>query len=244
MANIETLKTRVENTTKKIEKLEQKLVRINKALTTGKNPYYYEERDLKFTARDIEEAKATLKKYQEQLDIEINKENAPKIQVLVDFLADWKEKATDFYRTECKACMELTDKHRAERKEWEKENGVNEYSMKFYRSELRKQQQSEMKHRFTNLVLELTYPTSETYCNEEMLEKILDREVKNKYEDLVNRISKVTGEIQDCKNLYIAGNGSINGHVIGKAAKAKVETILAGGYNIQCLHYRVLVNKI
>lgn len=240
MANIETLKTRVENTTKKITKLEQKLERINEALNGGKNPYYYEERDLRITTRELETTKEALKKYEEQLAIEINKENAPKIKVLVDFLETWKEKARTFYRNECLAYYEMYNKHKAEEEEFMKDHGYNEW----YRSETRKQQRREMEERFTNLVKELHSFRSETHTKEELLEKMLIKEVKAKYEDLVNRISKVTGEIKDCNYLYIGDNGSINGYVIGEKAKANVETIMAGGYNIQCLHYRVLVKKI
>ena len=39
-------------------------------------------------------------------------------------------------------------------------------------------------------------------------------------------------------------NGEINGIAEGEKGRAKVETIGAGGYNIQCYHFRVLVNKI
>lgn len=60
--------------------------------------------------------------------------------------------------------------------------------------------------------------------------------------DLVSRVQKKVGEVTDW-NLYIAGN-HLNGTVTGTQGKAKVETIIAGGYNIQCLHNRVLVNRI
>jgi hypothetical protein len=44
--------------------------------------------------------------------------------------------------------------------------------------------------------------------------------------------------------LRIDSIGEINGIIQGTISNAKVRTITAGGYNIQCFHYRVLVNKI
>lgn len=77
------------------------------------------------------------------------------------------------------------------------------------------------------------------------LDKRLAQEKQRKYEDLVRRISEVVGEIQDASNLSIGDqNGELNGIVKGSKGSAKVQTIGAGGYNIQVFHYRVLVHKI
>ena len=79
----------------------------------------------------------------------------------------------------------------------------------------------------------------------EKLNKILAREKENKYFDLCNRISEVVGEITDARGLSIGRqHGELNGVVDGTKGSARIETIGAGGYNIQCFHYRVLVHKI
>lgn len=78
----------------------------------------------------------------------------------------------------------------------------------------------------------------------DVLEKILDDEIEVKKELFIERIREVVGVIEDLSELYLGDNGEINGIVQGKKCKAKVQTIGAGGYNIQCYHYRVLVNKI
>lgn len=65
--------------------------------------------------------------------------------------------------------------------------------------------------------------------------------------NLVNRVTKITGPITSWSGLYLTqGNRGtvLNGIVEGENGKAKVESILAGGYAIQKLHVRVLVHKV
>lgn len=66
--------------------------------------------------------------------------------------------------------------------------------------------------------------------------------------DLIYRVRSITGEITDWSNVRAsAGTGGftvLNGYVVGKEGRACVESILAGGYNIQRLHIRVLVHSV
>ena len=66
--------------------------------------------------------------------------------------------------------------------------------------------------------------------------------------DLIYRVRKITGKITDWSNIRAtAGTGGftvLNGTVIGKEGIACVESITAGGYNIQRLHIRVLVHSV
>lgn len=65
--------------------------------------------------------------------------------------------------------------------------------------------------------------------------------------DLYNRVKDITGEVTDWSNIVATqgtqGIAVLNGFVIGKEGRAKVESIAAGGYNIQKLHVRVLVKS-
>lgn len=61
--------------------------------------------------------------------------------------------------------------------------------------------------------------------------------------DLYNRVKAITGEVTNWGNIYYGGK-ALNGWVEGENGKAKVETIGAGGYNIQRYHLRVLVHSI
>lgn len=61
--------------------------------------------------------------------------------------------------------------------------------------------------------------------------------------DLHNRVKAVTGEVTDWSGVHYSGK-ALNGVIVGVDGTVSVETIIAGGYNIQRMHYRVLVKKI
>ena len=59
--------------------------------------------------------------------------------------------------------------------------------------------------------------------------------------DLLRRVTKKVGEIVDYRDLEVVGP-AINGIVIGTNGSTRLETIVAGGYNIQRKHYRVILH--
>ncbi|HCM90611.1 MULTISPECIES: hypothetical protein [Vagococcus] len=65
--------------------------------------------------------------------------------------------------------------------------------------------------------------------------------VRNQKISIVVKSYERVGEIKDIKFGRLGSDGTFNGTVIGEKGTANIETILAGGYNIQRLHYRVLV---
>ena len=258
---IKELNERIEKKQNQIAKIEKRIAKWSKNLSQEEialvnslrhmsyreiNEKGYRLNDSSYELRsayiDYDEANETLKKYETALAIEVNRENAPKIEVLVDFLNNWKIQANTFYHEEAKRLYQMREQHLA--------NYDTIKKMDFQDYKERRQAEEKEYRRFREEEQEIpqiirnirTYSTP--YIDEEQLEKFLNREVKNKYEDMVQRISKVVGEIEDCNKLKIGGNGSINGIVKGSKTSARVETILCGGYNIQCLHYRVIVNEI
>lgn len=65
--------------------------------------------------------------------------------------------------------------------------------------------------------------------------------------NMITRVKEKVGKITDYSGLYIdsAIEGiCINGVIVGKLGKVRIESITAGGYNIQKLHVRVLVKDI
>ena len=65
--------------------------------------------------------------------------------------------------------------------------------------------------------------------------------------NLIKRVEKAVGKVRSYSRLYLAngnwleGGSALNGFVEGERGICEVRSILAGGYNIQRLHVRVLV---
>ena len=72
------------------------------------------------------------------------------------------------------------------------------------------------------------------------IEEIIHEDMRIKKIKLYQKISDKVGTVS-AVNLYCGEDGSMNGTVKGDKGKVNITTIIAGGYNIQCIHYRVLV---
>lgn len=86
------------------------------------------------------------------------------------------------------------------------------------------------------------------YKTEEQIHAANVQDAKILILDLYYRVKGITGEVTDWAGIETEvgthGFTVLNGIVIGKEGRAKVESIYAGGYNIQRLHVRVLVHSI
>lgn len=73
-----------------------------------------------------------------------------------------------------------------------------------------------------------------------------ERDAKLLVMNLYARVKDITGEITSWAGIHATAGAYgtvLNGKVVGKEGIAYVESILAGGYNIQRLHVRVLVKE-
>jgi hypothetical protein len=142
------------------------------------------------------------------------------MKAINEFLANWKAKAVEYYEG---LYTEWRNLHIPLR-DYE---AVKSWEQKFTKAEID--------------LVERIHCDRSSPSGGDLLDKILDRDVEAKRNKLVARISQKAGEVVDASGLRIATNGEINGTVVGTAGTVSVETVAAGGYNIQCLHYRILV---
>lgn len=80
---------------------------------------------------------------------------------------------------------------------------------------------------------------------DEQIERRNEQDAKDMIINLIYRVRDVVGEITDWGGIRATigtwGGTVLNGFVIGTEGQASIESIYAGGYNIQRLHVRVLV---
>lgn len=81
------------------------------------------------------------------------------------------------------------------------------------------------------------------YKDEQDFRRINEHDAEMWLLDLYNRVVAVTGEITDTSGIRWGGK-CLDGFIVGKEGKAVVETIEAGGYNIQKWHLRTLVKAM
>lgn len=203
----------------------------------GAHIYAYRE-----ALNDIDSIKATIKKYETKIKEIENFENKEKIQVLVEFLDNWAKSAYNFYLENAELYCDLKIKQLEEEEKWLSSQTFNSKYEEYARLNNFRKKYYEDITSLSKSVVENAYRKE---INTEKLAKIIEDEKTLKYQDFIARVTKVVGEITDVSALTIGNKqGELNGIVAGKDGRARVETIMAGGYDVQCLHYRVLVKKL
>lgn len=241
---IEALEKRIEGKKKSIDKLTKKLERILKAKESDykeNNPYYYSDRDLKYTERDLENDKKALADYEDQLAKEIEKAGSRNVKVLVEFLERWKERTIAWFIEERERFETAFKEYNI--KEHEYYDTAHHYKWGTEERSTIEKERKEYRNAFWSTWSHVTQFDHATLSWEENMRKQIEIEKNRKYDDIIERTNKITGKITDASNLRIDAKQNINGYIIGERGKAKVETIGAGGYNIQCYHFRTLIHE-
>lgn len=224
------------------------------------NPNYDKAFDLCYSISDAQdsihnaekvlpELRDKLAKYEADLQSLIEKANSRDIKVILEFLENWKGMVKDFY-------VGSIDKWVATLKEYyEADSAACEWWNSHWGERNNKELVAEMnkpvkeakaRHaQFAYLDPYMERKSGGRYVMDmEKLQKDLDREAENKYDFIIERTNAIVGQITDAAYLEIGEKGDLNGYIIGTRGKAKVQTIGAGGYNIQCYHFRTLIHAM
>ena len=217
---IQEIQNKIENITEKINKRVEVLRKIDVKLSQTTDEYQrrHLKSDKESGIKKLEKMEQTLYKYVAQKK-KLERTNIEVIPVIDEFLNTWKEKAKKEFIKEMEDFENLRDSR-------------NQYSEEEYKKELEK---------FDKVTFYLMNMHPSWRLEE--LEKLLEEEKNRKLIDLTKRVNKICGKITNADDLLIGNRGDINGIIIGEKGKAEVRTIEAGGYNIQCFHFRVLIRE-
>lgn len=271
MAKVEFLQKRIEGKEKELDKLNKKLARIRKVEAQNwedPNPYYYNQYDLRRTLKDIDEVQKALDDYKAKLAVEEEKAQSRNVPAILEFLEDWKRRVFGYYDKGLKAAFEEREKvyklgrateglrygtleYKEAREAYEKAHKAYYAKLHGYYRDLTPEEKKMPEYRYKHQIKikegeweYIDHYFLQTY--EESIAKLqadLNEEANRKYDFIIERTTEITGKITDASGLGIGAKGDLNGYIIGEKGTAKVQTIGAGGYNIQCFHFRTLINK-
>lgn len=99
---------------------------------------------------------------------------------------------------------------------------------------------------FINRYGELVRKWLECYSSMDavQIDKHVEEDKQYKLIALNAKVGAVVGEITNASNLQVSEKGDLTGYITGTKGKAEVQTFSAGGWNIQCHHYRTTVTKM
>lgn len=214
--------TRVEKVSGRIEKLEAKRARLETKAEKAREALndwevYYIERDIKQNERELERAKVALEdaKVKDAKDEELN--STARIPAIEEFLEKYRVASIKFHTEKVEGL-----------KSWRR---APETKAMGYADRCRYVQE----HFRTDTIVYVER-------GPEYLENDIKKDVDAKRQIFMTRIKDKTGEIYSTM-LRVGMNGEINGTVRGEKGVVTVETIGAGGWNIQQFHFRVLVKE-
>lgn len=84
------------------------------------------------------------------------------------------------------------------------------------------------------------YQVVKNFRDEGYIKRYVDAEVVARYQAFEEKVESKVGKIKEVKALLVRF-GQLNGKVVGEKGECAVRTVVAGGYNIQRAHFRVLV---
>ena len=225
------LKNRIEAAHERITKKQNTIAKKTEwiAKTTAKldsldeNDRFWKECSIRMWGEDIERAGKEIKEIEKMIakyEAQMGKADEDE-EILREVPENMKRMQSELVERWNEFDKERREKIRKDRKELDRDEWHRRYSRADY---------------------EMMFKTDEEIDREN------NKDAKALILDLIRRVKAITGEITDWSNITAEqgtwGFTVLNGFVVGKQGRCKVESILAGGWNIQRLHVRVLTHEV
>lgn len=185
--------------------------------------------------KKLEGAKAVYEKAQQE-DVKFS-DVPPILEELIESLKEKFFEADIEAKDEIIATLGKDRKAEQEYFEEQRRNGVEHPEWSGVPKDLYRKYSKELKKRMGKVRYDFLY-----HATEEDIKKACAKEADQYVRNLWMRIKDIVGDVIDYGHLYLSGP-AINGPIYGTKGNVRLETILAGGWNIQRLHYRVLIHK-
>lgn len=263
---------RIAGAEKNISKFEKKLARIEECRSRNygdPNPYYYTEYDYKCCLRDLEEAHQSLENYKAKREVLLEKEASRNVPAITEFLGAWANRVASYYREGLEGLEQLYREYDILGKRMvdmacNLNSSHNDTIALGEQLERAKQAYQEALHGTYEVIesqrgrkcevkvrdgrFEYVAPYWRPFISiDEMMKdvwKMIERERNRKYDFIIERCHDAVGQITDATGLTVGAKGDLNGLIYGTKGVASVNTFGAGGYNIQCYHFRTTIRKV
>lgn len=195
--------------------------------------------DVKALHKSLEELRTKVAKYEAELQEAEEKANSRNVKVILDFLQAWKEKVRTYY-------TEIFPTYLEESREFHEKSHVyhNTWISDMKERKAKRAEWKAVGNAFMSRWSFIINYDNRSKLDIEKLNKDLDREADRKYDFIIERTNEIIGQITDASGLTIGQKDDLNGFIVGTKGTASVQTIGAGGYNIQCFHFRTLIHKV
>ena len=223
--------------------------------------------DIDRLQKEIRETRVALDGYREQYAAELEKAASRNVPAIVNFLENWKRRVFSYYDMGLEPCYKMkaeikaagvklrglrygSDEYEEALKPYyalkdEYDNKVYGYFENvpcldyFGRPSTKREKVADGEWEYIR-----PYDLCDTYEQATArLNADLTEEANRKYDFIIERVNAICGKITDASGLKVGAKGDLNGYIIGERGTAHVQTIGAGGYNIQCYHFRTLIHK-
>lgn len=245
MATREFLEQRVKKAQENIVKINKRILRLRKELAMGQS--LFGDSDLRHAERDLVKTQAKLVEYQKQLDAANARATKRNIPVITEFLNQWEAMSILFFEGEAKRYIPLMKefselsrkKHAAadeiqnSKEKWATYHKLSEEYRAFERK--------------WNHVLQFGHIYEDEGISKEWTARMKHEVAKDKdqkYDFIIAKTNEYIGSITDASGLRIGAKGDLNGYIKGPKGTVHVQTVGAGGWNIQRFHFRTLFHKI